>query len=443
MEFAPYGRVPSGKARKDARQGTIDQDPEFIDFLESLTNPIVKAPNVDQENTTLSIKEKISTTPLVDFLKERKANKGKENTAKGGKHSRQDSKDSKALTRASTAGNKKSAAPSSTTQSKKRVAQIAKADQATKEVATKVNEEAASTKAPPPSNPSTAQKSAASKTTPTATANSALAERKRERGNAATAVKMLQRDLLGTSAGRGGRSGRAGGGQASPVSARPVSQDSKASEAKQGSDLKQSPSTSLEVPVTTQVQKEPSKVVAAAKLQQTVPASTQNTPYSVRAQTPSTTTQAFLKHANPSQGITEPLLEEALTAFGRVKKVEIDKKKGFAYVDFETSESLRKAIKSSPVKVAQGQVVVLERKTGPGLQVRSARGGGSSTSNRGASSNTRGSNFRGRGGNTRGGNNAQSNRGKSTNTDSGSSGLLPTAATTSTVSSAPSVTATT
>lgn len=90
-----------------------------------------------------------------------------------------------------------------------------------------------------------------------------------------------------------------------------------------------------------------------------------------------TATQAFLKHANPSQGITEPLLQEAFTPFGSVTKVEIDKKKGFAYVDFAAPEGLQSAIKASPIKVAQGSVVVLERKTGPTLQARHAtpRGG--------------------------------------------------------------------
>lgn len=97
----------------------------------------------------------------------------------------------------------------------------------------------------------------------------------------------------------------------------------------------------------------------------------------------STATQAFLKHANPSQGITEPLLEEAFAGFGAVKKVEIDKKKGFAYVDFAAPQALQDAIKASPIKVAQGQVVVLERKAGPTLQARNARGGSPMMGNRG------------------------------------------------------------
>jgi regulator of nonsense transcripts 3 len=69
-----------------------------------------------------------------------------------------------------------------------------------------------------------------------------------------------------------------------------------------------------------------------------------------------------LKHANPSQGITEPLIEESLKVFGGIEKVEIDKRKGFAYVDFSEPEGLRKAMAASPIKIAQGAVQVLERK---------------------------------------------------------------------------------
>ncbi|KAF3011851.1 hypothetical protein E8E14_004529 [Neopestalotiopsis sp. 37M] len=72
--------------------------------------------------------------------------------------------------------------------------------------------------------------------------------------------------------------------------------------------------------------------------------------------------RAFVKHANPSQGITEPLLKQAMEAFGSVTFVEIDKRKGFAYVDFGDAESLRKAISASPISIAQGTVQVLERK---------------------------------------------------------------------------------
>lgn len=73
-------------------------------------------------------------------------------------------------------------------------------------------------------------------------------------------------------------------------------------------------------------------------------------------------TRAFLKHANPSQGVTEALLKEAMGAFGGISAVEIDRRKGFAYVDFTDHNGLVKALAASPVTVANAAVQVLERK---------------------------------------------------------------------------------
>lgn len=73
-------------------------------------------------------------------------------------------------------------------------------------------------------------------------------------------------------------------------------------------------------------------------------------------------TRAFLKHANPSQGVTEALLKEAMGAYGGVSSVEIDRRKGFAYVEFADHNGLVKALAASPVTVANAAVQVLERK---------------------------------------------------------------------------------
>lgn len=51
-------------------------------------------------------------------------------------------------------------------------------------------------------------------------------------------------------------------------------------------------------------------------------------------------------------------------------------KKHFAYVDFAEPKGLQNAIKASPIKVAQGQIVELERKTGPAPPARNMRGVG-------------------------------------------------------------------
>lgn len=405
VEFAPYGRIPNGRARKDLRQGTIDQDQEFIDFLESLTNPTTKSAPVDQgADTSGKAKEKITTTPLIQFLKDKKANKGKDVAAapKGAKHTRQDSKESKP----NLVLEKKSTKTESFTVSSpdKRSAQAIKVEKAARDVVRAVNQASSSSKSP-------ASSPVQAATVPTAVANNSapLAEKRRERGSASAAAKILQRDL-GIGASQNGRGGRRGGTSsavkpgahtsgsiASKLDSFPThSPKDPATGLLPNPADKDQPASPVTLSTTAIIAKPPknnqpprgpaasrpsTKSNVQSDLKSTHPnavsATTKNTPLTTNA------TQAFLKHANPSQGITEPLLEEAFTGFGVVKKVEIDKKKGFAYVDFAEPQALQDAIKASPIKVAQGQVVVLERKFGPTLQARNTRGGSPLMGNRG------------------------------------------------------------
>lgn len=405
VEFAPYGRVPNGRARKDLRQGTIDQDQEFIDFLESLTNPITKSAPVDQgSDTSGRNKEKITTTPLIQFLKDKKANKGKDVAAapKGAKHTRQDSKENKATLIL----DKKSTKTDSFTVSSpdKRSAQAIKVEKAARDVVRVVSQASSGSKSPASSPVNLAAVS-------TAVANNSapLLEKKRERGSASAAAKILQRDL-GIGANQNGRAGRrAGTGSAvklgphmsSSIVSKPDSlpaQSSKDSatnplpkivDTDQAASAVSPPTTAIiaKPPKTNQPPRGPAasrpstKSTLQSDFKSTHPNSASVT--TKHSSLSTNATQAFLKHANPSQGITEPLLEEAFVGFGVVKKVEIDKKKGFAYVDFADPQALQDAIKASPIKVAQGQVVVLERRFGPTLQARNARGGSPMMSNRG------------------------------------------------------------
>ena len=433
VEFAPYGRVPNSRPRKDARQGTIDQDPEFMDFLQSLTNPPAKAAHTDQENAPIGkAKDKVTTTPLIQFLKDKKANKGKESTAapKGAKHSRQDSKDSKPV---AVADSKSASANVTASSPKKRSAQAVKVEQAARDAVKVLSKQAANTKqgnvpsspskpVPAPTNPAV---------TPNSTANAALADKKRERGNASAAAKILQRDLGlgGHVGGRGGRRGLLGN-----VASRPPPKAAESPQVSQpavsttgNSTATSTNATDVSTAPIPDAAQQPVRVMppsgpAASRVPSKGSTSTRATPsgtgstFSKPAAPPSTATQAFLKHANPSQGITEALLDEAFAVFGTINKVEIDKKKGFAYVDFAAPESLQKAIKESPIKVAQGQVVVLERKTGPTLQARNVRGGGTTMGNRGGMTvGARGGPIRGRGGFGRGGNFPNANNAKATN----------------------------
>ena len=426
MEFAPYGRVPNSRPRKDARQSTIDQDQDFIDFLQSLTNPISKPAPVDQDNDSAGKgKDKVTITPLVQFLKDKKANKGKESAAplKSTKHARQDSKDGKTI---ATIDSKSASGSTINLSPKKRSAQALKVEQAARDAVKVLNKQAAN---PPKGKASTSQSAPSPVlTTPVVTpdspANAALAEKKRERGNASAAARILQRDLglAGNAGGRGGRRGAPGGAARSSANnatatAKPVIAISQPVAATSADTSTKPPIETPNAPASTSADAIRSPAVppagpAAARAPPRAPASANAdakpsniSPTPSKPALPSSNaTQAFLKHANPSQGITEPLLEEAFAGFGAITKVEIDKKKGFAYVDFAEPESLQDAIKASPIKVAQGQVVVLERKTGATLQARNARGPGPVRGIRGVNipMGGRGGPMRGRGGFGRG-----------------------------------------
>lgn len=415
VEFTPYGRVPNSRPRKDARQGTIDQDPEFIDFLESLTNPIAKPAPADQENEAFGkSKEKVTVTPLIQFLKDKKANKGKDTAspAKSAKHTRQDSKESKPSTGAE---NKAATTTVAASSPKKRSAQAVKVEQAARDAVKILNKQAASKGGATATQPLPPVVNAPT-VVPNSTANAALAEKRRERGNASAAAKILQRDLgLDKNAGgRGGRRGLPGNAsravasnttaateQATPANPSPTQAGTTSTAAK---DTVDPPSNGTAKPPVTQPPLGPAASRNAARVSTPISNTSSGSP---KVTPPSSTsTQAFLKHANPSQGITEPLLDEAFAVFGTINKVEIDKKKGFAYVDFADPAGLQKAIKASPIKVGQGQVVVLERKTRPTLQARNMRGGGQMMGNRGGGMPVggRGGSMRGRGSFGRGAN---------------------------------------
>lgn len=424
VEYAPCGRIPNGKIRKDARQGTIDQDPEFIDFLESLTNPTPKPTQPEGGSDTETKKVEAKVTPLIQYLRDRKANKSKDvaTSGKSSKHSRNDSKDSKT----SQGSDKKPSSKDtkeSTQQADKRNASAIKAVKAAHDAVKLLNKQAhTSNKTLSPSS-STATPSAvpAQAKPPVATP-----DRKRERGTVSAAAR-IQRDL--------GLGGSPGGRRRRDAAASPATSNTTTSNGK--------PSTNPQPQVTiaTNSTSSPSSVALPSSSRTDVPSNTppsQHTPNQpptgpaasrtiMKPQTsvpprpqqapsiaapkpppiPSTATQAFLKHANPSQGITEPLLEQVFTPFGSITKVEIDKKKGFAYIDFAEPEGLQKAMAASPVKVAQGQVVVLERKSGPTLQARNVRGGPAMGPGRGSAPppmvprGGRGGGGRGRGGTAR------------------------------------------
>lgn len=343
LEFAPYAKTPGSRVRKDARQGTIDQDPDFIAFLESLTQPITKTAPAEADGDDK--KDSVVTTPLVQFIKDKKASKAKDGSGSKSSKNRSD-KEPKEKVQAKKLLQRQKQETTTTEAPEKK----GKGEKSTKE-STKAAKQAAS-----------AGKAGKGNASSTSKENNA-AERKRERGNATIANKILQRDL-GVSPAGGRRRGKADANETgSPTdSARdssapapePTKKEQNAKGKKNNAEAK-----SKEAEASTQGADAASnsnpqaKTPKGGKAKQSAPPS-------------ATATQAFLKHANPSQGVTEALLEEAFGAFGTVNKVEIDKKKGFGYVDFAEPEGLQKAMAESPVTVAQSQVVVLERKVNAG-----------------------------------------------------------------------------
>ncbi|XP_076632794.1 UPF3 regulator of nonsense mediated mRNA decay [Colletes latitarsis] len=82
VEFAPFQRLPKKRVgkKKDLKCGTIESDPYYVSFLESLKNQEAES-NVAQPKTEYSYQppdntpKKVTTTPLLEYLKQRKQEK--------------------------------------------------------------------------------------------------------------------------------------------------------------------------------------------------------------------------------------------------------------------------------------------------------------------------------------------------------------------------------
>lgn len=382
VEFAPYGRTPGGRRRVDARAGTIDQDPEFMAFLEGLANPPTgKEVGVDGlVEGAPATKEKVTTTPLVQYLKDKKASKSRDAAVKAAK--KQESNVAK--------GKSVKDSPEKKGKDVKGVVERAAKD------AVKILNREASAKAGSSAKPDSSD------------GPPKLDLRKvpgRQRGAVISAhIRMLERDL-GFSPAQAHRQVRRDTADAQKAD-RAVAAEKASPEVK---DSVPSQPAQPSVPVAPkgniQVNSRRSRAKASSSGESEAKASTPSTPAtptipmvllkkpeaaqatSTSTSTPTPTapapkpapaaaprkpqnvavpsagaTQAFIKHANPSQGVTEPLLKEAMEQFGAVSMVEIDKRKGFAYVDFIGSDGLKKAMAANPIPVAQGTVQVMQRK---------------------------------------------------------------------------------
>ncbi|XP_012284926.1 regulator of nonsense transcripts 3A isoform X2 [Orussus abietinus] len=82
VEFAPFQRLPKKRVgkKKDLKCGTIESDPYYVSFLESLKNQEADS-GVSQPKTEYSYQppdntpKKVTSTPLLEYLKQRKQEK--------------------------------------------------------------------------------------------------------------------------------------------------------------------------------------------------------------------------------------------------------------------------------------------------------------------------------------------------------------------------------
>ncbi|CEI65268.1 hypothetical protein FVEN_g6301 [Fusarium venenatum] len=435
LDFAIYKKVPSAKKRTDARQGTIDQDPDFMAFLEELANPTPPKETVDgEEGDDLGKAEnKVTTTPLIEYLKEKKAKNVKDGTSsKHSKHGQGESRSGKG---------KSTSKEDESGKKRGKDSKPDKADRMPKETVKILTKKAASEQSvdsPKANSKSQANDASAQEAAP-----------KSRRAGILAAARILQRDL-GLSPGSAHRKARQDAAKAdvdaktTPEKEKPAPTDAKASNSeppaspvraneaeapvakgrgaagnsnkqqqpnrrtrggknadknkerdnekdntrekdkskgghsgqnqaapsppivllkKKGNEAESSqpakPAASTPQPPTTQGGRSKADNTAGS------PKGASNKGASAQKKAPAVSpgaTRGFVKHANPSQGVTEALLKQTLSTFGTITFVEIDKRKGFAYVDFAEHDGLVKAVTASPITVAQGTVQVLERK---------------------------------------------------------------------------------
>ncbi|KAL0071227.1 hypothetical protein AAF712_001793 [Marasmius tenuissimus] len=72
VEYAPYQKVPSDKKKADARLGTIEQDEDYISFIQTLNQPTTEAVTIETLVASLQPVSQPKTTPLLEALKAEK-----------------------------------------------------------------------------------------------------------------------------------------------------------------------------------------------------------------------------------------------------------------------------------------------------------------------------------------------------------------------------------
>jgi regulator of nonsense transcripts 3 len=401
LGFAMNQRVPlqQGKqrVRADNRQGTIDQDAEYMAFLEAETQPIPKASAIDsasaEKKEEESGKVKVKSTPLIEDLRERKANKAKAAASKAEKADKKgkgDSKGEESTPAASGSGGKKG--------------DKGKVEQAAKEVAKAANKQASGKQGHNSSAANANANANANATSQKAAQTPAKGRRGAAQQNAkATAAAAAQPQA-----------------QQQTTPAGPAAQRGPAQRQRGNAEgIKKMLQKDLGIKPKAAAADSPAQTGTAAATRNSANNNNQQTPAQPKtpAQTPKQQQQqqqssnsglpkAYLKHANPSQGMTEILIQQALAQFGEMNNVTIDPRKGTAIAVFKTQEGLKKAVQAKKVPVAKGAVEVIEFKDRGGGGAGSGGGGGggnNSSNNSNSNGNNQNSNTNNSGGGGSGG----------------------------------------
>ncbi|ROW17292.1 hypothetical protein VPNG_01286 [Cytospora leucostoma] len=422
IERSLYKKIPLGKPKKDPKEGTIDQDEDYMAFLASLAEDPTMKQNLEELNVEDSTEPesdvKTTTTPLVQAIldnREKRANKAKEAaSSKSSKHARQESQGIKGKSSASTPEESKKKSKEKGAERPKETVRILR-----KQTATEAAAEAAKVVAKDIKSGASASDVANSRRTGIqGVANILKRDLGLSSGSAARKARQEMAKQEGSKKAEGDTKTKdsrgkeiassAAAASSTPAQERPstptapkaqADKSSRSGRSRRGKELKaaetkaggnsDAPATAPKAPVILQKKKEDSTASSSNKDQTPAPKAASKAATSSAAPAApapptgpragaakgnqaqkksnapmpnSGATRAFLKHANPSQGVTEALLKEAMQVFGGVSFVEIDRRKGFAYVDFADQEGLSKAMAASPVSVAQATVQVLERK---------------------------------------------------------------------------------
>ncbi|KAM7482080.1 hypothetical protein LguiB_006663 [Lonicera macranthoides] len=82
VELAPSQRIPRQSSKRDGREGTINKDSEYMEFVEFISKPVVHLPSAEiqllrrEEERAGSAKDALIVTPLMDFVRQKRAATG-------------------------------------------------------------------------------------------------------------------------------------------------------------------------------------------------------------------------------------------------------------------------------------------------------------------------------------------------------------------------------